>query len=95
MAEMVVHSAYVLDLPLCHQVLSISNETQDELHLRQVTIQNGVEPIQKEMPAGILRMRRFSRRKGSLRRKRLRNTRRAMSRKAINDSTSPDDPSLS
>jgi len=39
---------------LRHQVLSISNETQDQLHRSQVTIYNAVEPIQKEMLAWIL-----------------------------------------
>jgi len=32
MAEMVVHSAQIQDLLLCHLILSISNQTQDQLH---------------------------------------------------------------
>jgi len=38
MAKMVVHSAYIVNLLLCHQVLSTSNETEDHLHRSQVTI---------------------------------------------------------
>jgi len=38
LADMVVRSASILDLLLRHQELSISNETQDQLHWGQVTI---------------------------------------------------------
>jgi len=39
MAEMVVHSAQILELPQRHLVLSISNETQ-QLHPSQVIMKN-------------------------------------------------------
>jgi hypothetical protein len=54
MAEMVVHSVYILELLLRHQVLSISNEIQDQFYLSQVPIKTTVERIHKEMLARIL-----------------------------------------
>jgi hypothetical protein len=54
MAEMVVHSVYILELLLRHQVLSISNEIQDQFYLSQVPIKTAVERIHKEMLARIL-----------------------------------------
>jgi len=54
MAEMVVDSAQILELLQRHLVLSISNETQEQLHPSQVTMKNAVEQIHKEMLASIL-----------------------------------------
>ena len=54
MAEMVVHSVYILELLLRRQVLSISNEIQPQLYLSQVPIKTAVERIHKEMLAWIL-----------------------------------------
>jgi len=54
MAEMVVHSAQILELPKRHLILSISNQTQEQFHTSQVTMQNAVEEINKEVLANVL-----------------------------------------
>jgi len=54
MAEMVVHSAQLLKLLQRYLVLSISNETKDQLHPSQVKMNNAVEQIHKEMFASVL-----------------------------------------
>ncbi|KAF8538645.1 hypothetical protein BDD12DRAFT_884608 [Trichophaea hybrida] len=54
MAEMVVRSTQILELLQHYLVLSILNETQDQLDLSQAIIKNGVEQIQNEMLALVL-----------------------------------------
>jgi hypothetical protein len=54
MAEMVVRSTQILELLQHHLVLSILNETQDQLHLSQAIIKNAVEQIHNEMLALVL-----------------------------------------
>jgi hypothetical protein len=53
MAEMVVHSAQTLELLPRHLVVSIWNETQEQLHPSQVTMKNAVEQIHEKILASV------------------------------------------
>jgi hypothetical protein len=54
MAEKVVPSAPILELLQRHLVISISNETQEQLHPSQVAMENAIEQIHRKMLASVL-----------------------------------------
>jgi hypothetical protein len=54
MAEMVVPSAPILELLQRHLVISISNETLEQLHPSQVAMKNAIEQIYMKILASVL-----------------------------------------
>jgi len=53
MAEMVVPSAPILELLQRHLVLSIPNETQEQLHRSQVAMKSAIEQTHGKMLASV------------------------------------------